>query len=270
MIIHKFMSIAVPSFLFATLIPWAAPASAQGQPTAALGAQTGVIVPLYSYPGQNWDDLAAIKTSNPSVPIVAIINPASGPGASQDANYVSGVQDLKAAGIVVIGYVWTNYGDRPTSTVRSEIVKYKNWYQVDGVFFDAMSNLRGKLKYYNNLDNYAKARGLTLTVGNPGTDTNPIYIGSVDNIVIYENAGTPALDYLDGWHSGYDKSNFSFSAYNVPSLDSSFVSSASQYVGLMYITDDNLPNPYDTLPSYLQNLVSALAQPATVSAVQGS
>ncbi len=221
-------------------------------------AQTGIIVPLYQYPGANWDRLIAIKLNNTSVPIVAIVNPDSGVGASKNPDYVAAILELKEAGIVVLGYVWTEYGARSSSEVRAEITKYKRWYSVDGIFFDAMSNLRGKLKYYNNLDNYVKGKGLTMTVGNPGTDTRRIYVGSVDNIVIRENSGLPTLSFLGGWHSDFDKSNFSFVSYDVESLDGSFVASASQHVGYMYITDDDLPNPYDLLPPYLEELAEAI------------
>lgn len=229
------------------------------QPAFATGTgPTGVIVPLYIYPGEDWDYLIEIKNNNSAVPIIAVINPNNGPGTSKDPNYVAAIQELKAAGIIVLGYTWTDYGDRSGAAVRKEISKYKNWYSVDGIFFDAMSNLRGKLKYYNNLDNFTKARGLTLTVGNPGTDTRPIYIGSVDNIVIYESPDTPELSYLGGWHSKHDKANFSFVSYDVSSPDESFVANATQHVGYMYITDDDLPNPYDSLPDYLATLVSAI------------
>ncbi len=221
-------------------------------------AQTGIIVPLYQYPGADWDRLIAIKLNNTSVPIVAIVNPDSGVGASKNPDYVGAILELKEAGIVVLGYVWTEYGARSSSEVRAEITKYKRWYSVDGIFFDAMSNLRGKLKYYNNLDNYVKGKGLTMTVGNPGTDTRRIYVGSVDNIVIRENSGLPTLSFLGGWHSDFDKSNFSFVSYDIESLDGSFVASASQHVGYMYITDDGLPNPYDSLPPYLEELTEAI------------
>jgi hypothetical protein len=220
---------------------------------------TGLIVPLYQYPGEEWDELVEIKLNNTSVPIVAVINPDSGVGATKNSDYASAIQDLKSAGIVVLGYVWTDYGDRPSSEVRSEISNYKRWYSVDGIFFDAMSNLRGKLKYYNNLDSYVERKGLSMTVGNPGTDTRRIYVGSVDNIVIRENSGLPTLSFLGGWHSDFDKSNFSFVSYDVGSLDESFVASASDHVGYMYITDDDLPNPYDSLPDYLGDLVEAIA-----------
>ena len=221
--------------------------------------QTGLIVPLYQYPGAEWDQLIGIKLNNTSVPVVAVINPDSGVGVAKNADYASGIQDLKSAGIVVLGYVWTDYGDRPSSEVRSEISKYKKWYSIDGIFFDAMSNLRGKLKYYNNLDSYVERKGLTMTVGNPGTDTRRIYVGSVDNIVIRENSGLPTLSFLGGWHSAFAKSNFSFVSYDVESLDESFVVSASDHVGYMYITDDDLPNPYDSLSPYLAELAEAIA-----------
>jgi hypothetical protein len=44
----------------------------------------------------------------------------------------------------------------------------------------------------------------------------------------------------------------------VSSPDESFVANATQHVGYMYITDDDLPNPYDSLPDYLATLVSAI------------
>lgn len=226
---------------------------------AMASGPTGLIVPLYSPPGQEWHDLAAIKTSYPDVPVVAVINPHSGPGTAKDSKYVDGVQELHAAGIKVLGYTWTDYGNRSSTAVKSEISKYKRWYSVDGIFFDAMSNLRGKLKYYNKLDYYVKSHGMNLTVGNAGTDTRKIYIGSVDNIVIYESPGTPSLSYLDGWHSRYDKSNFSFIAYNVTSLDESYVTNATQSVGYMYVTDDVWPNPFDTLASYISELMSVIS-----------
>ena len=245
----------------AVLISAAVGGALEGDEAIASGSgPTGLIVPLYSYPGELWDELIEIKNNNSAVPIVAVINPANGPGTTKDPNYVEAVQELKGAGIIVLGYSWTDYGDRSGKEVRSEIGKYTRWYAVDGMFFDAMSNLRGKLKYYTNLDNYAKARGLSLTVGNPGTDTRPIYIGSVDNIVIYESPGVPSLSYLEGWHSNHDKTNFSFVSYDVGLLDETYVTNATSHVSYMYITDDLLPNPYDTLPENLATLAEIIEE----------
>jgi hypothetical protein len=122
-----------------------------------------------------------------------------------------------------------------------------------------MSNIAGNENYYKTLSNYAKAKGLTFTAGNPGTDTLPRYIGTVDTLTIYEGSGVPSLNYLSGgWHSNYGKHNFNFVAYGVQSLDQAYITSAAKYVGYMYITNDNLPNPWDALPPYFEQLVTIL------------
>ena len=132
-----------------------------------------------------------------------------------------------------------------------------------------MSYTGGNENYYKTLSNYAKSKGLTFTAGNPGTDTSPSYIGTVDTLNIYEGSGMPSLGYLSGgWHSNYSKQNFSFVAYGVPSLNQTYITSAAKYIGYMYITDDNLPNPWDTLPSYLEQLVTILGGTRTTAAPQ--
>ncbi|HJW19489.1 MAG TPA: fibronectin type III domain-containing protein, partial [Candidatus Nitrosotalea sp.] len=121
-----------------------------------------------------------------------------------------------------------------------------------------MSNVAGDENFYSTVSHYAKSLGYTMTVGNPGTDTLSSYIGTVDNLMIYENPGLPALSALEGWHTSYDKSNFSMIAFGVSSISTSFLASASNYVGYIYLTNDNLPNPYDSIPSYFGSLVADL------------
>ncbi|MGI0018559.1 MAG: fibronectin type III domain-containing protein, partial [Nitrosotalea sp.] len=89
-------------------------------------------------------------------------------------------------------------------------------------------------------------------------DTLPSYIGTVDNLMIYENPGLPLLSVLQGWHTGYDKSNFSMIAFGVNSISTSFLSSASNYVGYIDLTNDVLDNPYDSVPPYFGTLVADL------------
>jgi len=105
-----------------------------------------------------------------------------------------------------------------------------------------------------------KSLGMTYTMGNPGTTTLKSYVGTLDSIIIYESAGTPSLSYPASatFYPSYSKSNFGFLAYSVPSLDTSFETSTSTYVQWMYITNDGLSNPWDTLPSYFMNEVAAL------------
>src|SRR2546428_681057 len=232
---------------------------------SSVTSPTGVIVPLYFSPDGTWDIVAQAKKDHPSVPIVAIINPNNGTGSSKDPGIASGVQNLQSAGVVVIGYVDTNFGSVNSTTVTSEIDTYKSWYSVSGIFFDQMSSTAGNETYYSNLNQYAKSQGLTLTVGNPGQDTVFSYIGTVDNLMIHDDPGTPSLSYLGGgWHASYPKSNFSFTSFAVSSLNSTFVTSASNYVGYMYITNLDSPDPFNNLPSYFGNLVADLDTSSTV------
>jgi hypothetical protein len=45
--------------------------------------------------------------------------------------------------------------------------------------------------------------------------------------------------------------------YGTP-LDQAFVQSAKAYVGYIYLTDDTLPNPRDSLPAYFDQLLGLL------------
>ncbi len=223
----------------------------------------GTIVPLYSYPtASSWTQIVQAKQAHPSVPVVAIVNVSDGPGTAVESNFTSGIKKLVAAGIVVIGYVSTVYGTRPSSAVKTDIDRWKSFYpgQLTGIFFDEQNNATGGESYYKTVASYAKSLGFTFTVGNPGTDVPTSYLGVVDAMFIYETDGLPSLSSLGGWHASYDKKNFGIIPYAVSSLSASFVASAKQTIGWIYITSDDLPNPWDTLPSYFTQLLAELAK----------
>jgi hypothetical protein len=246
--------------------PTAAPAAtptATPAPTAAPAASgmvTGTIIPLYTPPGDpSWAAVAAAKAAHPAVPVLAVVNPANGPGAAASADYSAGIAKLTAAGVKVIGYVHTLWGARPVAELQAEMGQWQSWYPgVSGVFFDEMANAAGHESYYSGLTAYAKGRGLGFTIGNPGTDSSPTYVGTEDVILIYESGGLPSAAALGGWHASYNRSNFGVIPYAVGGLDTSFVQSAKQSVGYIYLQSDNLPNPWDSVPPYLAQLIGAL------------
>ena len=249
-------SLAIVSVLF-----FAAIVTATARISFAATSSSGVVIPLYTYPTDgSWAASLQAKKAHPNVPIIAIINPSDGPGGASDSNYVQGVKNFQAAGIIVIGYVATGYASHGMSDLDAQISRYKNWYSVNGIFFDEMANNQGNENYYSTLNTYVKSLGMTYTMGNPGTTTLKSYVGTLDSIIIYESAGTPSLSYPASatFYPSYSKSNFGFLAYSVPSLDTSFETSTSTYVQWMYITNDGLSNPWDTLPSYFMNEVAAL------------
>jgi Spherulation-specific family 4 len=187
-----------------------------------------------------------------------VINPSNGHGSYQDSNFVSGIQQLESAGIMVIGYISTGYGTVPISQVEQEISAYSQLYKVNGVFFDEMSNVPGARyeNYYSTLTSFSSSVGMSITIGNPGASIPASYIGTIDNIVVYENSGLPPASFLSGL--GYNKGDFSIMSYGV-SFDSGFVQSASSDVGYLYLTNGTYPSPYVNLPSYFSLLMETLA-----------
>lgn len=237
---------------------------------ASFGAasSTGLIVPLYAYPGSTWQSLVQIKEQYPSVPIIAIINPASGPGSYQDPNFVSGIQQLQSVGITVIGYVPTDYGGVPVSQAEQEISTYSQFYSLSGVFFDQMSNVEGYESYYSTLTSYASSLGMWITVGNPGAAVPSDYMGTVSIIVAYESAGLPDPGFLSTL--AYDSSSFAFISYGDYGFDQSFIQQVASDVGYLYVTDGSTPNPYAGVASYLSSEAATLAGIAPSSSSSSS
>jgi hypothetical protein len=236
-----------------------APTGGTAAATGGAAAVTGSIVPLYTDPGDSsWSAMVAAKNAHPSVPVVAILNPANGPGSAASSAYTSGITALTSAGIRVIGYVYTSYGARAAATVRTDIDRWHSWYPaMSGIFFDEESNTAGTEAYYGDLSSYVKSLGMTLTVGNPGTETSVSYVNVMDVTFIYESAGLPSSALLASWQATYPRANVGVIPY-ASSLSTSFVQQARNAVGYIYVTDDDLPNPWDTLPSFFSSLLAAL------------
>jgi hypothetical protein len=230
------------------------PAGAEG------GAGAGAtIVPLYTYPNDpSWAAIVTAHAAHPAVRVIAIVNPDSGPGAAKLGAFTTGIGKLVAAGIDVIGYVATGYAGKSTASVEAEIDAWRSFYpQVGGIFFDEQSDAAADVAYYRTVSRYAKAHGLAYTVGNPGTDTAEAYIGALDTMLIYESKGLPSASKLGGWHAKYAPANFGVIPYGA-AFDAAFVRDARRYVGFVYIQNDDLPNPWDTLPPFFGDLLAAL------------
>ena len=224
-----------------------------------------LLVPAYFYPADDgashWQTLT---DSAPGVRITAILNPDSGTGSALDTNYTTVVGSLQAAGGRVIGYVHTSYGTRSAATVRAEIDRYYALYGVDGIFIDEMSNDTAHLGYYQSLHDYIRGLdGRGYIVGNPGTQTAPDYLATADVLVTFES---PAAEYAgyeaDAWTQSQDASRFAHLVYEVPdaaAMQDVIARARAMNVGHIYVTDDDISNPWDTLPSYWAAQTTAVA-----------
>ena len=256
----RILTLAVSAFLVGTLFA----SSTQADEITAL-------VPAYFYPtwwvGSPWDELNAAAAR---IPVEAIMNPASGPGAAANSDYQYAVGALQTAGGLVIGYVPTGYGSRSAADVTADVASYIAWYGVDGIFLDEMGNQLGGLDYVA-LYAAIKALGAELhVVGNPGSPFAQVeaLVPAADTLVIFEGPlqnvdpnGASFRNYpgkgpyagLPLWFNNYDSSQFANIVYDVGSpfkMFAALVKAVIHNASYVYLTDDALPNPYDTLPTY--------------------
>jgi hypothetical protein len=86
------------------------------------------------------------------------MNPRNGPETEANNNYVSAVTELRRSKGKVIGYVYTSYAKRAADVVRQDIDRYFSFYEIDGIFFDVMTNdsEAQHVAYYRSLYQYVK------------------------------------------------------------------------------------------------------------------
>jgi len=236
----------------------------------AVAAPMGIIVPAYFYPVGN-NGWSAMDFAAARIPLIAILNPDSGPGSSRDPNFVTAVANVHKAGGQVVGYVHTTYGTRPMLEVTNDINAYVSWYILDGFFIDEMANdaNTNDVNYYAAIYQYIKGINPNYSVtGNPGTSTLETYLTTptADTLMIFENQSTnyPA-NVPSSWVANHPAPQFANIAYGSAlsaATMSNFVALAtSRNTGWIFFSDADLPNPYDVLPSYWTNeveLVQAL------------
>ncbi|MEW9898985.1 spherulation-specific family 4 protein [Chitinivorax sp. PXF-14] len=248
--------------LFAGLVSALALVSAQA-------AALEVLVPAYFYPAAGDSNWPRLTQAAKKVPVVAILNPNSGPGSRLDTAYLSAVQSLRTAGGKVIGYIPTGYGKRSLSSVTAQIEKYLAWYPVDGIFLDEMANqaTSAKLNYYQAIYQYIKARNPALRViGNPGINTAEIYasLPAADTLVVYESTGGAYPSYVQSaWNqaAAYTPSRFAELVYAATDLNAAMSRAAKQKTGMLYVTNRgaNGSDPWSGLPAYWDAEVSRIA-----------
>jgi len=230
-----------------------------------------ILVPLYSYPTKRdnsdnliWQRVIDIKSKYPTTKITAIVNQSNGEFREKDNNYFEGIKRLVDADIKVIGYVYTNYGERPAEDVTDDIESWSNIYKesgLSGIFFDETSTDSSSLDYYTQLSSEAKNRGLEFIVLNPGTTTNQSYIDSnISNIIV-------SCEYT--YNQLKDNPP---STYNTPTKDTKLsllvyrmdengvdelISFAREHrFTYIYFTEDGFDgNPWDSLSQYFEEEV---------------
>ncbi|MCK2218728.1 fibronectin type III domain-containing protein [Actinomadura sp. ATCC 31491] len=267
-----------------------------------------VAVPAYFLPGNTPDYWNQLNTMT-GKPGVVVANVANGPGNLAKPAYTSALSAAHAAGMKVIGYVDTGYfgttglaanrtrlGSPAVEDWRAQIQSDINkWYEfygssIDGIFFDQAQNACGPatgsetwVSLYREATAYVKAYhpGAT-TIANPGVSPAACYQDAADILVTfegsyssYQNRQAPYLP--SAWEATADPKRIWHLVYDVPdaaAMATVIATSKADNAGYVYVTDDKLDNPWDTLPSYLSSQVTAAkgsggaapAKPATPAA----
>jgi hypothetical protein len=261
--IHVAAGAVAAAFRFqATLTTWPTPsASPPPAPCSSLvraprapAPSTGVLIPLYVYPGKVWNTVIRTKLAHSYVPFVVIANVSNGPGTTPDSNYVSFIKKAQMAGIYVLGYVYTKNATRSSTSVDADIASWEAFYHTDGIFLDQMAPHAAT--YYQAITLYAHGHSQWLVMGNPGVDA-PGSAGP-DVINFYERAGYPGVSFLRKTaHHSYCAARWSYIAEAVP-FNAARIRSTAPYVAYLYAIDGKSPSCYCRLPSYFGKLVALL------------
>lgn len=265
---------AAAAALALAVLGLSAPAASAHTPRHPNTASTQHIgVPAYFSPGSSyWTQL---NQSTPGVGI-AIANPDNGPGAAFDQGYADAIQAATSSGVQVIGYVDTGYfgttgrttGDGQTTTAawtaqaERDVDNWYSWYGsygLAGIFFDDALNDCGTdnahVALYQTVGDYVKQNHAgALTADNPGAPADQCYASAADILVMFEGTYASYTTWTPpAWEQ--DSTNpdqFWHLVYDTPTqanMDNAVSLSKQRNAGYVYVTDDNLPNPWDTLPT---------------------
>lgn len=224
-----------------------------------------LLVPAYFYPAgaadKLWGELAAAGKAG--VPVTVIVNPGSGPGKQLDPNYARVIALVQKAGVKTVGYVSTRYGKRDAKEVEADVKTWLKLYpSIEGFFLDEQSSKQEDVAKYQALcafirQELPKAR----IVSNPGTVCDAGYFakGGPDVICVFENAGSLAkyappakFQPAPGTTAGL--------VHTTPkgvNLADEVGLARKHGFGMVFVTDDRMPNPWDTLPTYWPDLLKA-------------
>jgi len=229
-----------------------------------------ILVPLYVYPGSDWDTVVDAASN---VKIIAIINPNSGPDTSgPDSSYTSYMSKLTAAGVEMVGYVHTSYGDRAASDVQADVDTYASLYPgLKGIFVDEASASSSELSYYQTLYNYIQSKsGYVNTILNPGTQPDQGYLDAATSIVIFEDSASNLQNNFASWvtcaPSSSEKSGYKYRFAGIAYAESQsgmagiLDTMENSGMGLVYVTDGASGCcTYNTLASYFSTEASTVA-----------
>jgi hypothetical protein len=240
----------------------------------APGTTVRLLVPAYFYPAG--DGLLAWKRmidAASRAPVVAVVNPDSGPGKRADDNYTALFPLAKGTKITLVGYVTLSYAKRPISAVKADVDSWLHFYpEIRGIFFDEQPSGADGVAFATECFAYARSKiEEALLVTNPGTRCAPAYVSAKDSPVVCLFEHEQGFDKyeLPDWADRFSADRFAVLLYGVTTADAmrqSLRAAIRKRTGYVYITDARGPMPWNRLPLYWDEEIAALRQANSISA----
>lgn len=230
-----------------------------------------------------WSRLLQYDTGKVSVLVANVLN---GPDYAVEPAWKDVIDKAAGSGKKIIGYVRTGYlgvsqqkfttrlGSSDLADWASQIEQdVDKWYELygsslGGIFFDegwpecGPNNIYADLYAYIN--NYTKRKHPgAFTVLNPGSPIAHCYEDTMDALLTFENSyETYQTNFVPNDWKPKDNRKIWHIVYRVPQDQIGKIAALarSRNVGLLEITDDDNPNPYDNLPNdaYMKAVMDAV------------
>jgi hypothetical protein len=147
----------------------------------------------------------------------------------------------------------TGWGERDPESVTQDIDRWKEWYGVDSIFLDEAASVPEEVSTYADYAAQVHDSG-GIAVLNPGIVPDQGYFEFADAIVTFED---PLDAYFSAkeapeWLRGQTRTEVWHIISGAPEerLDEVLNRARQQGAGRIFVTDDEEPNPYDSLPTY--------------------
>lgn len=247
------------------------PTNASKQSESDISVLTGsnrlrMLIPLYSHPrdeqGELWKRVvqAAKKTTALTV-IFGVIREDAVAVGRPDSDYLHGLHKLHDAGIKVLAYVETSYGDRSMQDVKDDVKAYSQYFAIDGIFFDEVSGSMDHLAYYEALISYARSFSAVeeVILNSSYIDKTFIDHSSADSLIVFEGDHPQWLTFDTSEYTGIASQRLNAiinKVTDVQSMKNVIDSTINRQLGTIYITDQ----AFDLLPTYFTQEIDYISE----------
>ena len=235
-----------------------------------------IVVPAYISPTRHTIEWSRLIQASHQLGdrLIVIANRDSGPGAEKYSNLEDQLNALNPE-TKVFGYVTIENGAKELDIVDLEIKNWKNRYGVDGIFYDE-ADFSGSFpqSYVNGLLQQKTNHRLERLIFNPGTMPEPAfwqgnnalfcpseqeaqrYINnqSVNGLSMTQKQRSFILSHQASIRQSPD--NRPVDAYNWLEVYNKIKSDGFR---MFYLTNDQMPNPWDSLPPFFEYLVNRIS-----------